>query len=66
MEALYYLGIQIEFNRAEKKMLLHQSTYISNLLWKYGMQNFRAVPKPQATSSTVIAKKVILLISKNC
>ena len=50
-EARYCLGIQIERNRAEKRMLLHQSTYLSNLLRKYGMQNCKAVPTPQVTGS---------------
>ena len=31
-EAHYLLGIQIIRNRAEKRMLLHQNTYLSNLL----------------------------------
>ena len=56
-EARYCLGIQIERNRAEKKMLLHQSTYLKNLLQKYGMQNCRAVPTPQVTGSTLFANE---------
>ena len=38
-------------------MLLHQSTYPSNLLQKYGMQNCRTVSKPQVTGSTLFANK---------
>ena len=38
-EARYCLGIQKERKRAEKRMLLHQSTYLSNLLRRYGMQS---------------------------
>ena len=34
-KAHYLLGIQIKHNRAAKKMLLHQSTYLSNLLQKH-------------------------------
>ena len=56
-EARYCLGIQIERNRAEKKMLLHQSTYHKNLLQKYGMQNCIAVPTPQVTGSTLFANE---------
>ena len=56
-EARYCLGIQIERNRAEKKMLLHPSTYRKNLLQKYGMQNCRAVPTPQVTGSRLFANE---------
>ena len=56
-EAHYLLGIQIKRNRAEKKMLLHQNTYLSNLLQKYGMQNCRAVTTPQVPGSTLSANK---------
>ena len=56
-EARYCLGIQIERNRAEKRMLLHQSTYLSNLLRKYGMQNYIEVSTPQVTGSTLLANE---------
>eukprot|EP00795_Rhopilema_esculentum_P008820 gene8820-biopygen1729 len=56
-EARYCLGIQIERNRAEKRMLLHQSTYLSNLLRKYGMQNCKEVSTPQVTGSTLLANE---------
>ena len=56
-EARYSLGIQIERNRAEKKILLHQSTYLKNLLQKYGIQNCRAVPTSQVTHSTLFANE---------
>ena len=55
-EVRYCIGIQIERNRAEK-MLLHQSTYLKNLLQKYGMQNCRAVPTPQVSGSTLFANE---------
>ena len=56
-EAHYLLGIQIKRNRAEKRMLLLQNTYLSNLLQKYGMQNCRAVTTPQVPGSTLSANK---------
>ena len=56
-EARYCLGIQIERNRAEKKILLHQSTYLKNLLQKFGMQNCRSVSTPQVPGSTLFTNE---------
>ena len=48
-EVHYLLGIQIERDRAKKKMLLHQARYLSDMLQKYGMQDCKQVSTPQIT-----------------
>ena len=50
----YLLGIQIEQDRAKKKMLLHKTRYSSDMLLKYGMQDYKPVLTPQVTSSTLV------------
>eukprot|EP00794_Sanderia_malayensis_P003564 gene3564-biopygen3051 len=53
-EVHYLLGIQIERDRARKKMLLHQAKYLSDMLLKYGMQDCKPVSTPQVTGSTLV------------
>eukprot|EP00794_Sanderia_malayensis_P021071 gene21071-biopygen14635 len=53
-EVHYLLGIQIERDRAKKKMLLHQAKYLSDMLLKYGMQDCKPVSTPQVTGSTLV------------
>ncbi|CAB3985451.1 Retrovirus-related Pol poly from transposon TNT 1-94 [Paramuricea clavata] len=45
-EVYYCLGIQVERDRNKKRMRLHQSQYLMNLLKKFGMEEC----KPAATS----------------
>ena len=53
-EVHYLLGIQIERDRANKKMLLHQEKYLHDMLYKYGMQDCKPVSTPQVTGSTLV------------
>ena len=50
----YLLGIQIERDRTNKKMLLHQERYLSDMLHKYGMQDCKPVSTPQVTGATLV------------
>ena len=50
----YFLGIQIERDRANKKMLLHQERYLSDMLHKYGMQDCKPVSTPEVTGATLL------------
>ena len=46
-EAYYCLGIQIQRNRDNKEMILHQTKYLSDVLKRLGMENCNAIATPQ-------------------
>ena len=54
-DAHYLLCIQVEQNRGEKKMVLHQTRYLSDMLLKYRMQDCKPVSTSQVTGSTLVA-----------
>ena len=53
-EAHYCLGIQIQRNREQKQMFLHQTKYLTNLLEKYGMSDCRSISTPQEQNKIMI------------
>ena len=56
-EAKYCLGIQIERNRHNKTLFLHQRKYLSNLLRKFGMEDCKASSTPQEKSTKLKANE---------
>ena len=56
-EAHYCLGIQILRDRANKKMLLHQTRYLTNLLEKYNICNCKEISTPQELGSRLTVNK---------
>lgn len=50
----HLLGIQIERDRINKKLFLHQSVYLNNLLSKYGMSDCKPVETPQVLGSHLV------------
>ena len=53
-EAHYRLGIQIQKNREQKQMLLHQTKYLTNLLEKYGMSDSRSISTSQEQNKVMM------------
>ena len=53
-EAHYCLGIEIERDRNNKRMLLHQTRYLTTLLEKYRMQDCNAITTPQKIGSRLM------------
>ncbi len=53
-DAEYCLGIQIQYDRHNNSMLLHQTKYLTNLLQKYGMQDCKVVSSPQDPNTRLL------------
>ena len=55
-EAHYCLGIQIQRNREQKQMFLHQTKYLNSLLIKYGMSNCKSISTPHEQNQVMMPK----------
>ena len=56
-QANYCLGIEIHRYRANKKMLLHQTSHLTDLLNKYGMHDCKTPSTPQELGSQLFANE---------
>ena len=56
-EAHYCLGIQIQRNREQKQMFLHQTKHLKNLLQKYGISDCRSVSTPQEQNNVMMSNE---------
>ena len=53
-EVHYCLGIQVERDKDNKRMKLHQAQYLTNLLEKFGMQDSKPVATPVDQSTKLL------------
>ena len=53
-EVHYCLGIQVERDKDNKRMKLHQAQYLTNLLEKFGMQDCKSVTTPVDQSTKLL------------
>ena len=53
-EAHYCLGIQIERDRNNERILLHQTRYLTKLLEKFRIQDYNAITTPEEIGSRLM------------
>ena len=56
-DAKFILGIQIDYNREEQTVQLHQTGYINKLLEKFGMHNSRPCSTPLPEGTQLLKRK---------